>query len=282
MTAFAPTALRTVRILLLAAAACGPPLLASDELVLTQSGDLPIVISAPHGGTMPIVDVPERKGEGLAKGPSGFFTGRDGGTQELALELARQLQERFAAKPSYVISRVHRRYVDFNRPADIAVEDARAGIVYDEYHNALKNHCRLVRNHHPRGLLVDIHGQGTSAETVYRGTKNGLTTTLLTKDFGTDALTGDQSLFGLLKQRGWTVHPFPFNGREQSGFSGGYIVQTYGSHRGDGLDAFQLEFGSRYRTASARAETAKVLVDAIESYAARYLEIRPAAERREP
>lgn len=246
---------------------------ASDEFLRVQQGTLPIVISAPHGGSLSIPGVEVRKGEGLAKGSSGFFTGRDTGTEELAIEVARQLELRLDAKPSFVISRVHRRYVDFNRPPEIAVEHDKARVVYDSYHASLKEQCRIVRSQHSHGLLIDLHGQGTSAETVFRGTKNGVTATILRKDFGTDAFFGEASLFGLLKHRGWKVHPDPLDGREQSGFTGGFIVQTYGSHRGDGLDAFQLEFGSSYRSRDARTRTAEILTDAIVEYSGKYLKI---------
>ncbi len=245
--------------------------LAADELLLIHEGDLPIVVSAPHGGQLALPSVPVRTGDGLATGPSGFFTGRDTGTEELALEVVRQLERRFQGKPSYVISRVDRRYVDFNRPPEIAVEHERARVVYDQYHAALREFCRRVRKEMKYGLLIDLHGQGSSSVTVYRGTKNGLTVSGLRERFGEIAQTGPVSLFGLLKKQGWTVHPDPHDERERSGFSGGYIVQTYGSHRGGGIDAVQLEFGSRYRVPSKREQTAVELTAAIAEYVEHYL-----------
>lgn len=245
----------------------------ADDLLLIHQGDLPIVISAPHGGRLKMSKVPERQGEGLPKGSSGFFSGRDSGTEELALQLVHQLEIRFQAKPSYVISRVHRQYVDFNRPVAIAVEHEAPRVIYDQYHDSLREFCRRIRHETPdgRGLLIDIHGQGSSPVTVYRGTKNGLTVSNLRSLFGEAAHEGPASLFGMLKHQGWTVHPDPHNGREQSGFTGGYIVQAYGSHRGDGIDAVQLEFGSTYRMAAAREQTASQLADAVVLYARRYL-----------
>jgi hypothetical protein len=66
--------------------------------------------------------------------------------------------------------------------------------------------------------------------------------------------------------------------KEQSGFTGGYIVLTYGSHKALPIDAIQLEFGAEYRVASKRKETAKVLADALEAYADLYLPRQSAAE----
>ena len=55
-----------------------------SALVFVQTGDLPIILSAPHGGTGEVPGVTERTGAGLATGPSGFFTGRDTGTGQAA------------------------------------------------------------------------------------------------------------------------------------------------------------------------------------------------------
>lgn len=244
---------------------------ASEEYLHLGQGTLPIVISAPHGGNLAVPGVPPRTGEGLQTGPAGFFTARDSGTEELALLLVEKLEERFQQKPSYVVSRVHRKFVDFNRPPAIAVEHERTRVIYDTYHQHLKMCCRDARSVYGSGLLLDVHGQGSSSVTVFRGTKNGQTVTALTSRFGEQAHTGENCFFSLLKQQGWTVFPDPFDRREQSGFTGGYIVQTYGSHRGDGIDAVQLEFGSRYRTKTIRELTANQLADAVVKYAELYL-----------
>ena len=96
--------------------------LATSKLVATQEGTLPIILSAPHGGDQPVPGVPERKGEGLIKGPSGFFTGRDVGTEQLCYEAAKAIEAKMGKKPYYVVARFHRKFIDPNRPADIAYE----------------------------------------------------------------------------------------------------------------------------------------------------------------
>ena len=237
-----------------------------SDMIVFQQGDLPIVISAPHGGTLKIPGVEPRQGEGLEGGASGFRVVRDGGTEELALEVARQVAKRMNGRPSFVISRVHRRYVDFNRPAGIAVESPETQVVYDQYHTELDAAVRAVKNRHAFGLLIDIHGQGSSAKTLFRGTSNGLTVTGLKTKAGAEFVHGEKSLTGLLKQRGWTVHPDPFEGKEQSGYTGGYIVRTYGSHKPSGIDAIQLELGSGYRKSDVRERVAKELADSIAKY----------------
>jgi N-formylglutamate amidohydrolase len=242
-----------------------------EDLVLVEAGRLPVLISAPHGGTLKIRGVEPRLGEGLPKGASGFFAGRDGGTEELAKGVVAALERKTGKRPYSVISATHRKFLDPNRPAEIAYEDEDARPVYERYHDACRNFCRDILATHRAGILLDVHGQGSSAETVYRGTNQGKTVTRLRERFGEAAHSGDDSFFGLLKQRGWKVYPDPFNGREQAGFTGGYIVQTHGSHRPEGLDALQLEFGADYRKSANRARIAEELATVIVEYLDLYI-----------
>lgn len=253
-----------------------------SKFVLVETGELPIIVSAPHGGQLDVPEVDVRRGEGLNTGGSGYVISRDSGTEELAGELARALTKRFQRKPYVVVARSHRKYVDMNRPPEIAYEDADAKPVYETYHGALREACGAVQKKFRKGLLLDLHGQGTSQETVYRGTHDGKTVSLLRERFGEAAHTGEQSLFGDLKRLGWKVYPDPFDGKEQAGFRGGYIVQTYGSHQGFGIDAMQLEFGANYRSKEGRPKTAATLTTAIVDYASRYLDLTAPADDAKP
>ncbi len=245
------------------------------DLVRTQEGKLPIIISAPHGGTLEIPDVPEREGKDMKTGGAGFFAGRDGGTEELALDVAEAIEAKLGKKPYFVIARFHRKYLDANRPTDIGLESEKAKPTYEYYHGHLADYCKAVKKEFGRGLLIDIHGQGSKKDTVFRGTQNGKTVTLLRERYGEKAHFGPKSLFGLFEKEGWTVHPNEENQKEQAGFTGGYIVQTYGSHEKHMIDAMQLEFGADYRDKDARKKTAKALANAIAEYAELYLFDKP-------
>lgn len=271
---------RVLQSLILLVVCLAGPRSAADEtdLLIIQHGDLPIIISASHGGALDLPDATARLGQGKATGPAGFRTTRDTGTEELALLAVKAIDEKMDGAPSCVISRVHRKYVDFNRPQEIGTEHAKAKEIYDLYHQTLRDTVNEIRQKHGHGLLIDIHGQGLSASTVYRGTSNGLTVQGLTKRKGTEALTGPASLTGLLRSSGWHVHPDPLDGKEQDGYTGGYIVRTYGSHRADGIECIQLEFGSDYRTKQNRERVAEELAQAIEEYSKAYLQIPQTAE----
>jgi N-formylglutamate amidohydrolase len=251
----------------------------ASPLVRLQAGDLPIIVSAPHGGTQAIPMVEEaRDVKGKPTGGSGYVTARDTGTEELAGEVARSIERCFGKKPYFVIARSHRRYLDPNRPSHIAYEDPDAKPIYDAYHGALNDFCKEVQSKFHKGLLLDIHGQGSARDKVFRGTQDGKTVTLLRQRFGEDAVAGESSLFGRLKARGWTVHPDPLAGGEQTGYRGGYIVQTYGSHQGYGIDAIQLEFGMDYRAQETRQRTAATLTAAVADYAKDFLGLPPQSD----
>ena len=239
--------------------------------VFVQKGNLPIIISAPHGGNDVITGVPARTGVGV----SDFVTVRDGGTEELAYALATAIQQRFGKKPYVVASKASRLYVDLNRSAANAYEHPDAQAVYEYYHNTMKLYSRTVANKFHGGLVIDLHGQATSSTTVFRGTRNGATVRHLRSAYGQSAHDGPNSLFGLLVTRGWVVDPPVLSATENTNFNGGYIVGTYGSQLATAVDAMQFEFGSNYRgTSTQRSQTAADLTDALVTYARLYLRVR--------
>jgi len=144
-----------------------------------QKGDLPIIISAPHGGTMGIPGVPERKGEGMKTGGAGFFAGRDENTELLAAAIAREIESSLEKKPFFVIAKAHRKFVDANRPSEVGVEHPRAREVCDAYRGTLAKFCDDVQTRFGLGLLIDVHGQGSTRDTIFCGTHTGATDAML-------------------------------------------------------------------------------------------------------
>jgi len=242
----------------------------TETLVSTQAGQLPIILSAPHGGELAVPGVPVRTGDGIPKGPSGFVTVRDGGTEQLAIAIAAELEQRMGKKPYYVVARFSRKYIDPNRPAPIAYEHPEAKPIYDFYHGTLAKFAREVHTKFDRGLVLDIHGQGSARDTIFRGTQNGKTVALLTQRFGPEAQVGPKSFFGLLMTAGCKGFPLD-DSAERQGFGGGFIVQSYGGTDHFGLDAIQLEFGADFRAReNVKASAAKV-ADAVVSFVKLYL-----------
>src|SRR5438132_1609741 len=84
---------------------------AADELITIVRGELPIIISAPHGGRRSIAGVPERTNKDATR----FVAVRDENTAEIAEALASEIEKRLGGKPYLVIARFERKYIDANR-----------------------------------------------------------------------------------------------------------------------------------------------------------------------
>jgi N-formylglutamate amidohydrolase len=238
-----------------------------QKLLTVWAGMLPIILSAPHGGRQSIPGVPVRSGVGVTQ----FVTGRDNNTDELAEAIALKLEQRLNAKPFLIVARVERKYLDANRPTESAYESREAKPYYDGYHNALQEAHDRVSRGWEHGLLLDIHGQGAQAEAIYRGTGNGKTVVSLTQRFGMEAITGPKSIFNQLEQMGYKILPSTKESHKEQRYVGGYTVQTYGSHRGRGVDAIQLEIGTKFRARANLERTAADLAEAISVFAQEYL-----------
>lgn len=264
------------------------PLLAAEsastveprDFLHIQRGELPILITAPHGGSLAIPGVPKRLGPEGERTSGKFVTGQDTRTFELATATAKRVEQITGRKPYLVASKAHRQYVDPNRPEKEAVEHPKAASVHAAFHGQVREFVDELRKKFPQGaLLLDIHGQAASADTVYRGTQNGTTVMKLVEKHGAGALTGEASILGYLAAKGTKIEPPntpPGTPPETKAFGGGYIVRTYGSHTTNGVDAIQLEFGGSFRTDDKkREETAKFLAEAIQAYTEKFLTPKP-------
>jgi N-formylglutamate amidohydrolase len=229
--------------LLLQAAAGAAPAADANDLVLAHAGDLPILLTAPHGGRMSVPGAP--------LGKRGITT-TDGLTFEMTEALARHLQSRLGRQPYVVAARFSRKYIDANRAEAEAFDSPAAKPAYDAYHGRIRSFILQIRERFPGGgLLIDIHGQSEDPGVVHRGTRDGATTAALLRRHGPDAVGGPSSLLGVVQAKGFKVFPPPGAPiglpPEDRRFRGGYTVHAYGSRSAEGLDAIQIEVGRDLR-----------------------------------
>lgn len=246
---------------------CCVPARADDQLLLLQSGEVPIVLSAPHGGHLPIPGVEPRQDRQVP----GFVTTGDLYTAQLAERVAQGMQRR-GARPYLVVAGFHRRYLDANRPLQAASESPAAAALYQQYHGALAGHCAEVKRRWGAGLVVDFHGQKADPEAIFRGTKNGATVASLLHRHGSAGVVGPQSLLGVLAALGYRIVPTELAVPENQSFEGGYIVQTYG---GGPVDAIQLELGRHLRDPQRQDRTADDIASALVTFLQAYLAPSP-------
>jgi N-formylglutamate amidohydrolase len=142
-----------------------------------QSGNVPILITVPHGGNDAPANVDAR-----TTSYSGFVTSRELHLRDIAVALANELDTTHGITPYMVIGESHRQYIDYNRDETIAVsgglnqayEDADANTYYDEYHGRIAGYVSTIKsNHGGSGLLIDLHGASSVPDKLLRGTRNG-------------------------------------------------------------------------------------------------------------
>lgn len=220
-------------------------------------GDLPLVLGAPHGGTLRPDEIPER---------SYGVVLRDRSTAELALAVRDALLRRTGRSPHLVVSRLHRDRLDPNREVQEAAQgNDFAEQAWEEYHAYLGIASEAAVERNGAGLFLDVHGHGKEVARVELGYL--LTSAQLAVDDATldgaayrdassvrelairvdrpfsEVIRGPWSLGGGLEEFGYPVVPAP--GTPHPGdapyFTGGYSTRRHGSRDGGAVSAIQLE-----------------------------------------
>jgi N-formylglutamate amidohydrolase len=247
------------------------------DLVAVQQGTLPIILTVPHGGREAIPGIAPRNLEGKPKGGKwgGFVGGGDLNTDILAQRIAAEIKALTGKDVYFVMAKFERKFVDANRPPEIALDSPAARPYYDLYHGSIRGFVGEIRRKYPAGLLIDVHGESDNPAVLMRGTRNGLTIARLLQRAGAAAVTGPKGIFGQLQSRGFTVYPdnaLPVGGTsENGGLNGGYTVAIYGSNTPDGIDAIQFEFGKNYREMAVLDKSASDAAAAIAAFYDAYL-----------
>ena len=174
-----------------------------DGLTVVAKGDIPVVISIPHGASAKDSLYAWQQKNLALRGSSEAFDAEsfqsrlsrvnsDTFTQELGKAVVKSYHKLYGRKPYLVAARFHRRFVDANRRINItkpgsievstcceamfpkctAVADgdgekvARARDVYLTYHRTIIQILKEIKQYHPRQpiLFVDVHAQRAQAD----------------------------------------------------------------------------------------------------------------------
>ncbi|MEO1415926.1 MAG: T9SS type A sorting domain-containing protein [Bacteroidota bacterium] len=227
-----------------------------------QAGNLPILISVPHGGYLQPAVIPNRNCTGCSYS-------RDSYTQELSRLLSELLEQRTGCVPHMVINLLHRRKFDANRDiGDAADGDSTVEDSWYAYHQFLDSAKARMVQEFGRGLFLDMHGHAHTIQRVELGytlsrSELQLPDSILNQEFyveessikhlvsdnlrrltHAELLRGPQSLGSMLTQQGVPAVPSeddPFPLTAEPYFSGGYNTQRHGSRGGGQIDGIQIE-----------------------------------------
>ncbi len=229
------------------------------------AGNLPIILSAPHGGYLTPAEVADRD-------CTGCVYVRDGNTQEMVRAVANAIHARTGCYPYVVINRLHRRKMDANRDLpDAADGDPLAGQAWTEFQDFLETADEAVSSAYGKGLFIDLHGHGHTVQRLELGyllsktelqlpdatlnygnyvVQSGLRHLALTNATGLNhaaLLRGEHSLGTLLSDMGYPAVPSatdPFPEDADAYFDGGYNTGRHGSRNGGSIDGIQIECNS--------------------------------------
>ena len=233
-----------------------------DSLIEYWAGNLPIILSAPHGGYEEPSGLPDRNCVGCV-------TCRDSYTQELTNEIAAALIFKTGCYPHVVINKLHRKKLDANREI-IEATDSHISLepYWHDYMNFIDSAKNQIISKFEKGLFLDIHGHGHSIQRIELGfllsgidlrnsdslinlTPLNLKTSILNLRFSnrfnlshSELIRGSQSFGSLLHKRGFPSVPsdsipYPLSGEPY--FNGGYNTRRFGSFSGGTIDAIQIE-----------------------------------------
>jgi hypothetical protein len=236
----------------------GESLFGKNEYVEYLPGNLPIVISVPHGGYEKPPGIPDR-----SLGTMGHL---DSMTQELAREIAAVFRERTGRVPHVIINRLHRSKLDANRELfDAAQDNAIAGEAWNDFHTFIDSAEERVEREFGRGLYIDLHGHRHEWQVVELGyllVSNQLKLSDAELDVSVPSATtslglllndrtaplsqlvrGSRSIGATLELEGFATvpspaHPHP-DGRPY--FSGGYNLEQHSSFSGKLMLGVQVE-----------------------------------------
>lgn len=229
-----------------------------NQYVEYVAGDLPLVVSAGHGGGEEPAEIPRRTYGTL---------GRDSWTQETARAVRDSIHAYFGGgHPHIIISRLRRTRLDPNREIVEAAQGSEfAEQAWQEYHAFVGVARDRVVEDHGRGFYVDLHGHSHPLPRVELGylltgsdlsrsnaalnaprfpEKSSIRSLARRVEVSfAEIVRGPESLGAFLAREGIETVPSPIipDPGGEPFFSGGYSTRRHGSRAGGVIDGVQLE-----------------------------------------
>ncbi len=115
-------------------------------------GDLPLVVTVPHGGRLKPEEIPDRVNG---------VTDIDANTQELARTIAAVVHAETGHHVHLVVCRLHRSKLDANRELAEAAQGSGSAVqAWEEHHRFIEQACEEAVRKFGVAFLIDLHGHG--------------------------------------------------------------------------------------------------------------------------
>ena len=264
----------------------------STGFVEYRAGNLPIVISAPHGGSLEPDSI-------LDRDCTNCVYLQDRWTQQISEGVYDTIVAQTGCYPHVIINLLHRIKFDANRDVgDAADGNATVEQAWRGYHQLVDSAKVKVERDYGRGLFLDMHAHGHPNQRIEVGylltaeelrqsdstlnspslnDESSLRTLVIDNIQGlqhAELIRGEYSMGSLLTDAGFPAVPStddPFPLADERYFIGGYNTRRHGSRDNGGhIDAIQLELNQDIR---ATDSIRQVLVDAIATSTLEYVDL---------
>ena len=247
-----------------------------DSFIIYKAGNLPIILSAPHGGYLTPDTIPDRSCSGCVLSRSSY-------TQEISSEVYDAIHARTGCYPHVIINNLHRKKLDANREiVEATGGNPQTEPAWYQFHDFITAASATVNTDYGRGIYLDIQGNTSSIQRLQLGhilsgselRNNDLNTMAMIDSSSIKLLISDNvnqlahealirgasALGSLTDAKGFPAvpslsDPFPLSGQSYS--SGGYNTRRYCSKDGGTIDGIQVSCNRdvRFGTANVPRQT---------------------------
>jgi N-formylglutamate amidohydrolase len=117
-------------------------------------GNIPLVITVPHGGSIDLDSIPDRSCPDA-------ITVRDNNTKELALEIETEFMKQYGVRPFIIICNLLRKKVDQNREIELATcGNTAMRKPWNTFHDFTDTAIAMAVKQFGGCLYIDLHGHG--------------------------------------------------------------------------------------------------------------------------
>lgn len=125
-----------------------------EEWLDSKTGNIPLIISAPHGGTITPNGIPDRNCKDAV-------TVRDMNTTELAYAIEQEFTAKHDVQPYVIAALISRRKIDLNRDLNPATCNNPVMMeTWKEYHENVENAIAEAVEEFGLAIFIDLHGHG--------------------------------------------------------------------------------------------------------------------------